>query len=429
MLPVVALSLVAFARRRARSAERLASARPGPCWPLLIAGGGVPCAAAAGLSARRLGAAARPRPARRRAVGGDAADRGGRHRRDRRLRACRVPDARRGGRGARALRVLDACCWRLGRAEHGASSARTCSISIVALELLTFAAVPLVCLDGRAETSRPPCAICCSRSLGSVLYLLGTALLYGAYGTLDIVCCPVASRPSRCHRAASLMTAGLLAKTALFPLHLWLPPAHAGAPAAGSAVLSALVVKGSFFLVVRLWFDVMPAVPGCRGRRSPRRAGRGGDPVRQRPGAATGAAEAADRLLDGGADRLSLPHVPACAAPARARPGAACAWTGGVLQAGVACLRQGRDVHGGRLIAEALGHDRIAGLGGAGRALPISVFAFGLGRLVADGRAAERRLRGQVAAADGRRRDGAMVVGDGDAGRRGCWQAAMCSAC
>ena len=62
--------------------------------------------------------------------------------------------------------------------------------------------------------------------------------------------------------AASLMTIGLLAKTALFPLHLWLPPAHAGAPAPGSAVLSALVVKGSFFLIVRLWFDAMPGLMG-----------------------------------------------------------------------------------------------------------------------------------------------------------------------
>ena len=58
------------------------------------------------------------------------------------------------------------------------------------------------------------------------------------------------------------MTAGLLAKTALFPLHLWLPPAHANAPAAASAVLSGLVVKGSFFLVVRLWFDVLASLPG-----------------------------------------------------------------------------------------------------------------------------------------------------------------------
>src|SRR5215470_10364333 len=62
--------------------------------------------------------------------------------------------------------------------------------------------------------------------------------------------------------AAALMTTGLLAKTALFPLHLWLPPAHAGAPAAASAILSGLVVKGSFFIIVRLWFNVMPALPG-----------------------------------------------------------------------------------------------------------------------------------------------------------------------
>ena len=55
------------------------------------------------------------------------------------------------------------------------------------------------------------------------------------------------------------MTAGLLAKTALFPLHLWLPPAHAGAPPAASAVLSALVVKGSFFIC---W-------SGCGSRRCP----------------------------------------------------------------------------------------------------------------------------------------------------------------
>ena len=97
--------------------------------------------------------------------------------------------------------------------------------------------------------------------LGSMFYLLGAVLLYGAYGTLDIPLLATRVRPEPvAWAAAALMTVGLLAKTALFPLHLWLPPAHAGAPAAASAVLSALVIKGSFFLVVRLWFDVMPGV-------------------------------------------------------------------------------------------------------------------------------------------------------------------------
>jgi multicomponent Na+:H+ antiporter subunit D len=132
----------------------------------------------------------------------------------------------------------------------------------VALELLTFAAVPLVCLDGRPETLAAALRYLLFALFGSVFYLLGAALLYGAYGTLDIILLA-----ARIHAepavwvAAGLMTAGLLAKTALFPLHLWLPPAHANAPAAASAVLSGLVVKASFFLIVRLWFNVLPALP------------------------------------------------------------------------------------------------------------------------------------------------------------------------
>ena len=43
----------------------------------------------------------------------------------------------------------------------------------VALELLTFSAVPLVCLDGRAETLRAALRYLLFALLGSVLYLLG----------------------------------------------------------------------------------------------------------------------------------------------------------------------------------------------------------------------------------------------------------------
>ncbi len=94
----------------------------------------------------------------------------------------------------------------------------------VALELLTFAAVPLVSLDGRAETLQAALRYLLFAILGSMFYLVGAALLYGAYGTLDI-----ALLAQRVHAnpativAIAIMTSGLLAKTALFPLHLWLP--------------------------------------------------------------------------------------------------------------------------------------------------------------------------------------------------------------
>ena len=60
--------------------------------------------------------------------------------------------------------------------------------------------------------------------------------------------------------AMALITVGLLLKTAIFPLHGWLPPAHANAPAPVSALLSGLVVKGCFYLLLRLWFQVFAPV-------------------------------------------------------------------------------------------------------------------------------------------------------------------------
>jgi multicomponent Na+:H+ antiporter subunit D len=92
--------------------------------------------------------------------------------------------------------------------------------------------------------------------LGSIAYLLGVALLYHAYGTvdLDLLAVRIADGPV-VTAAWAAMLAGLLLKTALFPFHFWLPPAHASAPAPVSALLSALVIKGSFYLLLRLWLD------------------------------------------------------------------------------------------------------------------------------------------------------------------------------
>ena len=182
----------------------------------------------------------------------------------------------------------------------------------VALELLTFAGVPLVCLDGKGETLRAALRYLVYALAGSMLYLLGAVLLYGECGTLDIALLAQRLRPSPvAWVAVALMTTGLLAKTALFPLHLWLPPAHAGAPPAASAVLSALVVKGSFFIVIRLWFDAAPVAARTLGGAVARRARRGRDTVRQRHRAAAGSVEAADRVFDARADRLPVPDVSA----------------------------------------------------------------------------------------------------------------------
>ncbi len=168
----------------------------------------------------------------------------------------------------------------------------------VALELLTFAAVPLGMPRRPRRNATLGPAVSSVRAVGlRASTCWGPCCCMAAMARWTSRCWPRGFAPSRWRGlAAALMTAGLLAKTALFPLHLWLPPAHAGAPAAASAMLSALVIKGSWFLVVRLWFDVMPGLAGVTGTQLIAGAWCGGDRVRQRRRTATAAAEAPHRI-------------------------------------------------------------------------------------------------------------------------------------
>ena len=247
----------------------------------------------------------------------------------------------------------------------------------VALELLTFSAVPLVSLDGRPETLAAALRYLLFALLGSVLYLLGAVLFYGTYGTLDIAL--LAARIAGAETmlppvlaAAVLMTVGLLAKTALFPLHLWLPPAHSGAPPAASAILSALVVKASFFLVLRIWLDLMPGLLSLSGVQVLGIMGAGailfGNLVALR--------QVRLKLLIAYSTVAQIGYLflmfPLAADPATG------ALTGGMVQVVAhACAKASMFMAAG-LIAYGLGHDRIRDLAGIGRALPITVLAFAL---------------------------------------------------
>jgi formate hydrogenlyase subunit 3/multisubunit Na+/H+ antiporter MnhD subunit len=252
----------------------------------------------------------------------------------------------------------------------------------VALELLTFAAVPIVCMSGRAETLAAALRYLLFALVGSAFYLLGAALFYGAYGTLDISLLSGRIQPqSVTWLAAALMTAGLLAKTALFPLHLWLPPAHAGAPPAASAVLSALVVKGSFFLIVRLWFDVMP---GLLPQQAAQMLGALGAAAILF-GSVLALRQARLKLLIAYSTVAQIGYLffvfPLAIGPDAAVAASGAAWTGGWMQLLSHAFAKAAMFLAAGLIAEAAGHDRIAELGGIGRALPITVIAFALGGL------------------------------------------------
>ena len=137
----------------------------------------------------------------------------------------------------------------------------------ITMELLGLAAVALVALAKGADAMTGAMRYLLVSLLGSLFFLLGVALLYHSVGSVDIVI--LAERlvlSPAVWVALGLMSAGLLLKTALFPLHFWLPPAHASAPAPVSALLSALVVKASFYILLRLWLEIFPAANAAPGQ-------------------------------------------------------------------------------------------------------------------------------------------------------------------
>jgi len=127
----------------------------------------------------------------------------------------------------------------------------------VTLELLGLGAVALAALGGGRAAVEAALRYLLVGLLGSMMFLAGVSLIYAGYGTLDMTALARSVEPGPvAGTALAMMTAGLLLKSALFPLHFWLPPAHGSAPAPVSAVLSALVVKVAFYLVLRLWLGV-----------------------------------------------------------------------------------------------------------------------------------------------------------------------------
>ncbi|MDF1542075.1 MAG: proton-conducting transporter membrane subunit [Anaerosomatales bacterium] len=246
----------------------------------------------------------------------------------------------------------------------------------VCLELVSMSAVALVGLTLSREALVAAMRYMLAAILGSLFYLLGVALIYGAFGSVDMQTLREVIRGDTTGQAAlALMTVGLVLKTALFPLHFWLPPAHSNAPSPVSAVLSALVVKGSFYILVRLWVDVAQtaAFPGAStvlgvlgataifwGSIQALRQERLKMLVAYSTVAQIGYLFLMFPLVTGGG------------------PAAADAWTGGVFHAVSHALAKSAMFLAAGTVLARFGHDRIEGLGGLSRRAPATAMTFGL---------------------------------------------------
>ena len=117
----------------------------------------------------------------------------------------------------------------------------------VTMEVVSLSSYALVAVAGRGVAAWAALKYLLLGAVSSLLVLFAVGLLFALTGSLnlaDVSARLAAAEPSG---AALLALASLavafLVKAAVFPLHVWLPDAHAIAPSPVSAVLSGLVVK------------------------------------------------------------------------------------------------------------------------------------------------------------------------------------------
>ncbi|MFC4728720.1 complex I subunit 5 family protein [Coralloluteibacterium thermophilus] len=244
----------------------------------------------------------------------------------------------------------------------------------VAIELVTLAGVALVSWSGKAAALRAAMRYLLLAMLASLAYLLAVALLYSEHGTLDLyLLAGVAGEGSGATRTAlALAVVSLLLKGAIFPLHIWLPPAHARAPGAVSAVLSALVVKTALYLLYRLWFWTLDgAQPAAVGVLL---GALGGTAALY--GSVAALVQVRLKRMVAYSTVAQLGYLMLVFPLAAAAGAGAVAWHGAIYQLLAHALAKSAMFLAAANLLQGLGSDRLPDLAGAGRRLPLSVFAF-----------------------------------------------------
>lgn len=130
----------------------------------------------------------------------------------------------------------------------------------VFIEVTGISACALVLSKGGRMATEASFKYLLLATVGSGFVLTGISLIYLITGNLNITFVAAeftqvyAQYPYLIWTVLSFFLVGFGIKSALFPLHVWLPDAHSSAPTTSSAVLSGLVVKAYIVALVKFYF-------------------------------------------------------------------------------------------------------------------------------------------------------------------------------
>ena len=133
----------------------------------------------------------------------------------------------------------------------------------VFLEISSLATYTLVSLAADKRCLTAAFRYLIMGTIGATFILIGVGMLYMQTGTLNML--DLATRIAEYDTSRTLNTGlafilvGVSIKLALFPLHMWLPPAYTHAPSAVSAFLASTATKVAVYVMVRFIFTVFGA--------------------------------------------------------------------------------------------------------------------------------------------------------------------------
>ncbi len=129
----------------------------------------------------------------------------------------------------------------------------------VSFEIVAIAAYVLIAFEQDVTGLAASFKYLILSSVGILFFLFGIFLIYRDLGTLSISGISEILKGSKAvrdataiHLALAALCVGIGVRTAFIPFHTWLPEAHAYAPHPVSALLSGVLIKVSFFAMVRL---------------------------------------------------------------------------------------------------------------------------------------------------------------------------------
>ncbi|MDP6969537.1 MAG: monovalent cation/H+ antiporter subunit D family protein [Gammaproteobacteria bacterium] len=133
----------------------------------------------------------------------------------------------------------------------------------VFLEISSLATYTLVSLASDKRSLTAAFRYLVMGTIGATFILIGVGMMYMQTGTLNML--DLADRIAAIGGSRTLNTGlafilvGVSVKLALFPLHMWLPPAYTHSPSAVSAFLASTATKVAVYVMVRFIFTIYGA--------------------------------------------------------------------------------------------------------------------------------------------------------------------------